>query len=94
MLYSNVFIEQCMKLFDDKKDQLDETQTKIKDLFNEINDNETYSTYCIYSVQEDDTFEKITSKYNIKKEEILLYNDVVDLNPGIKLVIPDVNKNE
>lgn len=64
-----------------------------KDLFNELDNNETYSTYCIYSVQEEDTFEKITSRYNIKKEEILLYNDVVDLNPGMKLVIPDI-KNE
>ncbi len=36
MLYSNIFIKACMKLFDDKKDHLDETQAKIKDLFNEI----------------------------------------------------------
>lgn len=36
MLYSNVFIEQCMKLFDDTKDHLDETQTKINGLFNEV----------------------------------------------------------
>lgn len=36
MLYSDIFIKQCMKLFDDTKDHLDETQAKIKDLFNEI----------------------------------------------------------
>jgi hypothetical protein len=36
MLYSSAFIKQCMKLFDDTKDHLDETQVKIKDLFNEI----------------------------------------------------------
>lgn len=60
-------------------------------IFNETNEEEVYSTYYVYLVQDDDTFERIGEKYHCSKEEILLYNDVKELKAGIKLVIPETN---
>ena len=65
-------------------------QETNKEIFNDIDTNNTFSTYFVYAVQENDTFEKIEEKYHCKKEDILLYNDITDLNPGIKLVIPEI----
>ena len=36
MLYSDIFIKQCMKLFDDTKDHLDSVNAEIKNLFEEL----------------------------------------------------------
>lgn len=66
-------------------------QETKKEVFNNINTNDLYSTYSVYLVQENDSFEKIEEKYNCKREDILQYNDVNDLTPGIKLVIPEIN---
>ncbi len=66
-------------------------QETKKEVFNNINTNDLYSTYSVYLVQENDSFEKLEEKYNCKKEDILQYNDVNDLTPGIKLVIPEIN---
>jgi len=41
-------------------------------IFDNINDNETYSTYYVYIVKEDDTIDKILDKYDIKELPSLL----------------------
>ncbi len=58
------------------------------DLFSNLDNSETYATYYVYVVKEDDSIDKILSKYGITKEEFEGYNDVVEIKPGDKVIIP------
>ena len=62
--------------------------SNIKSIFNNL-DVDTYSTYKVYIVRENDTIETILEKYNIKKEEIEAYNDLSLLKIGDKIIIPN-----
>ncbi|MBQ8234544.1 MAG: hypothetical protein IJZ36_03060, partial [Bacilli bacterium] len=55
--------------------------SNINSIFNNL-DVDTYSTYKVYIVRENDTIETILEKYNIKKEEIEAYNDLSLLKIG------------
>ncbi len=58
------------------------------DLFSNLDDTETYTTYYVYIVKEDDTVDKILSKYGISKEDLEDYNDITEIKPGDKVIIP------
>ena len=47
-----------------------------------------YTTYKVYIVLENDTVEGICNKYNILKEELEKYNDLSDIKPKDKIIIP------
>lgn len=64
-----------------------------KDVFNELDSSKEFTTYCVYLVSDNDTIDSIADKYHIKKEEIYVYNDIKELQCGMKLLIPDI-KNE
>jgi len=64
----------------------------ITDLFNETNTDKEYSVYRVYVVVEGDTLNKILEKYNITSEELSHYNDINNIKPGIKLIIPSVDE--
>lgn len=51
-------------------------------------DVDTYSTYYVYIVKEDDTIDKILDKYGITKEELENYNDIENIKPFDKIIIP------
>ena len=53
---------------------------------------DTYVSYYVYIVKEEDTLTKIIEKFNIKKEQIEDYNDITDIKPGMKLIIPSSNE--
>ena len=57
-------------------------------LFENMDNSDTYVTYYVYVVKEDDTLEKVLSKYQITKEDLELYNNTLDIKPGEKLIIP------
>ena len=69
----------------EKKEEKRETNIN---LFDNISIEETYSTYKIYIVRENDTIESIMEKYNIKKDALELYNDLTELKLGDKIIIP------
>lgn len=54
---------------------------------------ETYSTYKVYIVRENDSIEYIMDLYHISKEELELYNDLKELKIGDKLIIPHLVTN-
>lgn len=57
-----------------------------------INDtDERYLTYKVYTVQEEDTIEKICTKYKVSVDQIKDYNDFDNLTTGLKLLIPNSN---
>ena len=53
---------------------------------------ETYMTYSVYLVRENDTIDKICEKYNVTKQDLEDYNDINSVTPGIKLIIPNLNE--
>ncbi len=53
--------------------------------------NERYLTYKVYTVQEEDTIEKICTKYKVSVDQIKDYNDFDNLTAGLKLLIPNSN---
>lgn len=52
------------------------------------NEKDTYSTYYVYIVKEDDTIDKILTKYEITKEDLENYNDLENIKPFDKIIIP------
>jgi len=61
---------------------------EIKSLFSNMSEEETFSTYHVYIMREDDTVESIMTKYNINKEILSQYNDVENIKLGDKIIIP------
>lgn len=52
------------------------------------NSDETFSTYYVYIIRENDTIESIIEKYKTTREEMQNYNDLEDVKVGSKLIIP------
>lgn len=88
-------------ILENKKDdfnileELPETSRDTKTFFEvkeEVKKQEdTYLTYRVYMVKENDTLESILEKYNVTKEQLNDYNDLKEFAPGIKLLIPSFN---
>lgn len=81
-----------------------ENETQVKDIeqdnknvqenyniFDTIDESETYATYHVYIVKEEDTIEKIIEKYNVSKEILALYNNIEDIKALDKIIIPTTN---
>lgn len=71
-----------------KDDNRDDAGDFTADLFSNLDNTETYTTYYVYIVKEDDTVDKILLKYGITKEELESYNDIAEIKPGSKVIIP------
>ena len=60
------------------------------------NTEETYATYSVYILREDDTLDEVIAKYKTNREILAEYNDLDNLKIGTKLIIPttitDVNE--
>lgn len=57
-------------------------------------DEEKYVTYRVYKVTETDTIDTIITKYNVTKEMLSDYNNIENIIPGDKLIIPTNQKDE
>lgn len=87
-------------LVNDKETEMEkETNVDINNENNSVNNNifspeveDEYVTYRVYKVMEGDTLDGILSKYNITKEMLSDYNDIENINPGDKLIIPTNEK--
>jgi len=62
------------------------------DLFSNLDDTETYTTYYVYVVKEEDTIDKILVKYGVTKEDLEAYNDIAAIKPGDKVIIPKTSE--
>lgn len=71
---------------------IEEREEIGSDLFSNLDNSETYSTYYVYIVKEEDNIDKILNKYGITKEELEDYNDISDIKVGDKLIIPKCNE--
>lgn len=68
------------------------TNDNVKSLFSAINseEEETFTTYHVHIVKENEDCDSILKKYNISKEEFLNYNTMDEIVLGNKLIIPEV----
>ena len=57
------------------------------------NTEETYTTYSIYRLKEDDTLEQVLDRYKITKEELANYNNLEHLEANMKLIIPATSQD-
>ena len=94
-------MERCVEQEDIKEDieQITETQekeeptkTKVSSLFDSLEDNETYTTYKIHIITENDTIESIMMDYSVSREKLEDYNNLTEIKLGDKLIIP-ANEN-
>ena len=70
-----------------------ETEKEI-DIMNITDDNETYGTFVVYMVRQNETVNSILEKYNTTIEEMEKYNDLKNIMIGTKLIIPLLRDNE
>ncbi len=54
-------------------------------------DDDSYGTFVVYIVRQNETLNSIIEKYHTSKEELEKYNDISNINIGTKLIIPFTN---
>jgi len=72
-----------------------DNETENENINNNIftpSDEEQFVTYRVYKVTDSDTIDSILTKYNITKEELSDYNNIENITPGCKLIIPTNEK--
>lgn len=69
-------------------------ETINNNIFTPNQDEEKYVTYRVYKVTETDTIDTIITKYNVTKELLSDYNNIENIIPGDKLIIPTNQTNE
>ena len=68
---------------------IDTKETTVTSIFENINESEeTYSTYSVYILREEENIQSLISKYKTTKEELEKYNDLTNLTIGTKIIIP------
>jgi ribosomal protein S17 len=68
----------------------EDTPPKKEVQFIESDLKETYKSYTVYIMRENDTIESVIQKYGINKEILDLYNDLNNIKIGDKIIIPSV----
>lgn len=80
-----------VEIKDNKVDtKVDNSKNEEMILNNALNASNTYVTYHIHVVGENDTIDSITNNYKISKEILSEYNDLSSLNIGDKILIPEL----
>lgn len=88
---SQIKIEDLFKELDEKiVDVKVEPKIPIFETFDPKN--ETYVTYNVHIVREEDNIETICLKYGVTREELSYYNDITMIKLGDKLIVPTYKK--
>ena len=82
MMGESIEVEPTMKEDTNNKQVMDSIFSAF------ANTDETYSTYSVYILREDDNLEEVMAKYNTNREVLSEYNDLDNLKVGAKLIIP------
>ena len=86
-----VEITNNIEIKDNKVDtKVDNSENEEMILSNALNASNTYVTYHIHIVGENDTIDSIINNYKISKEILSEYNDLSSLNIGDKILIPEL----
>lgn len=82
-----VGIDVLIDNLDEKEQRCIEEEIEEKE---EEYDNEEYKNYTVYIFREEDTIEKIMTKYSVTKEMLAEYNDINSVKVGDKIIIPSI----
>ena len=76
-----------------KETQTTEINQEVGSLFSSFKDSdETFATYSVYILRQEETIQTVIEKYHTTKEELEKYNDLTNLTVGTKLIIPTQNE--
>lgn len=68
-------------------------ETNVGSLFSSFKEeDETFTTYSVYIMRNNDTIEQIIDKYKIKRDDLENYNDLSNIQIGSKIIIPTCNE--
>lgn len=73
-------------------DDSNSSSENVTSIFSSNFNDETFSTYHVYIVRENDTLDEILDRYKVLKEDVGNYNDLSDIKVGSKLIIPCSNE--
>ena len=62
----------------------------IPNIFTNVEEKESYKSYTVYIMRENDTIESIMDSYHVSKEELEIYNDLTEVKIGDKIIIPSL----
>lgn len=69
------------------------TSEEVGSLFSSFKDSdETFATYSVYILRQEETIQTVIDKYHTSKEELEKYNDLNNLTIGTKIIIPTTNE--
>jgi len=83
-------IQDLFKELDENITDVNVPKTPIFETFDPKN--ETYVTYNVHIVREEDNIETICLKYGVTREELSYYNDINIIKLGDKLIVPTYKK--
>lgn len=71
------------------EEQTKENNNHISSLFESFaSSEETFTTYSVYIMRQDDSLDQIMDKYKVTKEQLSDYNDLSSIEIGSKIIIP------
>ena len=66
----------------------EKTETQDDFFLHLTDDHDTYGTFIVYIVRQNESLHDIAQKYHTSVEEVEKYNDIKDISIGSKLIIP------
>lgn len=67
---------------------------RVESLFANLKDDDTFATYSVYILRQEETLQTILDKYKVTKDELEDYNDLSSLTIGSKIIIPFHDHNK
>lgn len=88
----NTYEKNTYKEVEEVKEQVMQVETPeqtVGSLFSLLKDSdETFATYSVYILRQEESVQSILEKHKITKEELESYNDLSNLGIGTKIIIP------
>ena len=78
----------------DVEEDVEEDNRETDDFFQIDSSKETYGTFIVYIMRQNETINSILEKYHTTIEEVEKYNDLKDLSIGTKIIIPISNEQD
>lgn len=94
----NHYEEKQIEIKDENRDLFNEVEEDVVEVKSEPiyqsfdPKTESYVTYNVHIVREDDNVESICTKYGVSKEDLSYYNDISTIKLGDKLIVPTYKK--